>query len=190
MPFWCLDSIQLWSWNTGITHLTMDDLMLSDFLIYHTSGVILGHIPFRLRFLDLYGVAWSPPLTRYMLRQWLVCYLIMILWWSLSWAIQIDPHFSAFGCHCASLSGIRLFDLRVRFSYGRGWLGLHIWWWMIWCHLIFQPIPHFIPYWGIFPLWLRFVDSPLICMIIPSYEIRIELMICFHFVLILKWSLS
>ena len=27
--------------------------------------------------------------------------------------------------------------------------------------------------------------SPLICMIIPSYEIHTELMICFHFVLIL-----
>ena len=32
--------------------------------------------------------------------------------------------------------------------------------------------------------------SPLICMIILSYEIHIELMICFHFVLILQWSLS
>ena len=32
--------------------------------------------------------------------------------------------------------------------------------------------------------------SPLICMIILSYEIHTELMICFHFVLILQWSLS
>ena len=32
--------------------------------------------------------------------------------------------------------------------------------------------------------------SPLICMIILSYEIHIELMICFHFVPILQWSLS
>ena len=32
--------------------------------------------------------------------------------------------------------------------------------------------------------------SPLICMIIPSCEIHTELMIYFHFVLILQWSLS
>ena len=32
--------------------------------------------------------------------------------------------------------------------------------------------------------------SPLICMIISNYEIHIKLMICFHFVLILQWSLS
>ena len=28
----------------GITHLTMNDPILSDFLIYHTSDAILGHI--------------------------------------------------------------------------------------------------------------------------------------------------
>ena len=29
---------------TGIAHLMIDDLMLSDFSIYHASDVILGHI--------------------------------------------------------------------------------------------------------------------------------------------------
>ena len=29
---------------TGIANLMMDDLMLSDFSIYHTSDAILGHI--------------------------------------------------------------------------------------------------------------------------------------------------
>ena len=29
---------------TGIAHSMMDDPMLSDFFIYHTSDVILGHI--------------------------------------------------------------------------------------------------------------------------------------------------
>ena len=29
---------------------------------------------------------------------------------------------------------------------------------MIWGHLIFWPITHLVPYWGIFPFWLRFVD--------------------------------
>ena len=36
-------------------------------------------------------------------------------------------------------SRIRL-DLWVRFSYRHGWLGLHIWWRIIWVHLIFRPI--------------------------------------------------
>ncbi|RVW32853.1 hypothetical protein CK203_107187 [Vitis vinifera] len=40
-------SHSLWIWMTRITHLMMDDLMLSSFLIYHTSGVILGHIRFQ-----------------------------------------------------------------------------------------------------------------------------------------------
>ena len=30
--------------------------------------------------------------------------------------------------------------------------------------------------------------SPLICMIIPNYELHVELMIHFHFVLIIQWS--
>ena len=46
----------------------------------------------------------------------------------------------------------------VRFSYGHGWPGSHIWWWMIWCHLIFWPTTHMMPYWGIFLFWLRFVN--------------------------------
>ena len=32
--------------------------------------------------------------------------------------------------------------------------------------------------------------SPLICMIILIYEIHVELIICFHFKMILRWSLS
>ena len=46
----------------GIAHLMMGDQMMSDFSIYHTSDVILGHIPFRLRFMDLHGVAYSTHL--------------------------------------------------------------------------------------------------------------------------------
>ena len=29
---------------------------------------------------------------------------------------------------------------------------------MIWCHLIFRPTTHLVPYWDIFSFWLRFVD--------------------------------
>ena len=42
---------------TRITHLMMDDLILSNFSTYHTFDAILGHIPFRLRFINLHGVA-------------------------------------------------------------------------------------------------------------------------------------
>ena len=64
------DSIQLWIWMIEITHLMMDDLMLSDFPVYHTSNVILGHIPSWLRFMDLHWFVWSSPLTRCMSSWW------------------------------------------------------------------------------------------------------------------------
>ena len=37
-----------------------------------------GIFSFWFRFIDLHGVAWSSPLTKYTLRQWPICYLIMI----------------------------------------------------------------------------------------------------------------
>ena len=40
----------------GITYLMMDDLMLSDFSIYHTFDAILGHI-FLL--VEIYRSSWS-----------------------------------------------------------------------------------------------------------------------------------
>ena len=66
--------------------------------------------------------------------------------------------FSVFGCHHASPFGRCFFDLLIWFSCGHGWLGLHTWWWIILCYLIFWPTTHLMPYWGIFPFWLRFVD--------------------------------
>ena len=50
------------------------------------------------------------------------------------------------------------FDMWIWFSCGHGWLGLHTWWWMIWCHLICRLTTHLIPYWGIFLFQLRFID--------------------------------
>ena len=55
-----------------------------------------------------------------------------------------------FRYHHAFFSGRHLFDVWIRFSYGFGWLGSHIWWWMIWCHLIFWHTAHLMPYWGTF----------------------------------------
>ena len=97
-----------------------------------------GIFPFQLRFIDLHGVAWSFPLTRYTSRRWPVCYLTMIPQWSLSWIIQSGSHFLAFRYHHASFFGKRLLDVWVRFSCGFGWHKSHIWWWMIWCCSIFN----------------------------------------------------
>ena len=36
--------------------------------------------------------------------------------------------------------------------------GSCVWWWMIWCHLIFWSITHSTLYWGMFPSWMRFTD--------------------------------
>ena len=39
---------------------------------------------------------------------------------------------------------------------------------------------------GHISILVEICGSPLICMIIPIYEIHVKLMICFHFVLILQ----
>ena len=49
----------------------------------------------------------------------------------------------------------------------------------------FRPVTHSMPYWGIFALSIEICRSPWICMIIPSYDIHVRLMIRFHFVPIL-----
>ena len=43
-----------------------------------------------------------------------------------------------------------------------------------------------MPYWSIFAISIEICRSPWICMIIPSYEIHVRLMIRFHCVLILR----
>ena len=83
------------------------------FLIYHPFNAILGHIPFRMRFTDIHGVAYLSPLTRYTPRRWPVCYLIIISQWSPSWSIQSDSHFLAFRCHHAPHVGYVSFDTWV-----------------------------------------------------------------------------
>ena len=63
-----------------------------------------------------------------------------------------------FRYHHAYSFGRRLFDVWTRFNCRYGWLRLHIWWWMIRCCLIFRSTIHLIPYWGIFPFQLRFIN--------------------------------
>ena len=135
----------------------MDDPMLSDFSIYHTFDAILGNIFISV---EICISSWSHMIliTHEMHVVLIVyCYFVMIPRWSLSWAIQSGSHFSTFRYHVFS-SERRFFDLLIRFSWEHGWLGLHTWWWMIWCHLIFRPTTHLMPYWGIFSFWLRFVN--------------------------------
>ena len=67
---------------TGITHLMMDDLRLSDFLIYHTSDVMLGHISFSI---EICRSSWSHMiLIIHEMHVELIIYryLVMILQWS------------------------------------------------------------------------------------------------------------
>ena len=52
----------------------------------------------------------------------------------------------------------RLFDVWTQFNRGYGWLGLHIWWWMIRCCLISWSTIHLMSYWGICPFQLRFIN--------------------------------
>ena len=51
---------------------------------------------------------------------------------------QVSEIWLIFRYHHAFSSGRRLFDVWTWFNCGYGWLGLHTWWWMIWCHLIFD----------------------------------------------------
>ena len=109
--------------------------------------------------------------------------LFAILSWSLSGA-SLEPSnqihiFSAFGLLSCFSFWVMDSDDEVRAPDDR-WLE---------AILFFQPITHLIPYWGIFPLSVKICRSPRVCMIILIYEIHIRLMIRFHFVLILSWSL-
>ena len=97
------------------------------FLNYHTSGVILGHIPFWMRFTDLHRVARLSPLTRYMPRRGPIRYFIMILQWSLPWATQSGPHFLHSDVIMFSFQRL-LFDAWTWFNCGFGLSGSHIWW--------------------------------------------------------------
>ena len=59
---------------------------------------------------------------------------------------QVFEIWSIFRCHHASSSRKHLFDVWIRFSYGYGWLGLHIWWCLIQCCLIFRSTIHLMLY--------------------------------------------
>ena len=138
---WSIDLIQLSTWMTRITHLVMDDLVSSDFPIYHTFDAILRHISIST---EIYRSSWSHMIliTHEMHVELMVyCYLIVIPQWSLFWVIRSGSRFLIFRCHHATFSRRHLFDVWTWLSCEYGWLGLHIWWWMIWCCSI-SDLPH------------------------------------------------
>ena len=51
-----------------------------------------------------------------------------------------------------------LLDAWTRFYHGFRWPGSCVWWEMVSCHLFFRPVTYPMPYWGIFPLRIRFMD--------------------------------
>ena len=61
---------------------------------------------------------------------------VIVTWQSLSRPIQLGLHFLTLGCHHASPSGRYILDLCAWFSYGFGWLVLHVRRQMISCRSI------------------------------------------------------
>ena len=110
----------------------------------------------------------------------------MIPQWGLSRVARLGLHFSTLRCHHTFLLGnapsiygsdsvTDMGDLGRTFDDGG-----------FWAHLIFRLVT-FWCHTGVCSLfWLGFVDSPLICVITPGYEIHIRSMIWFHFILILQ----
>ena len=67
-----------------ITYLMMDDLMLSDFLIYCTSNVILGHISLLVEIYKSSWICMILPTYEMHVELMVHCYFIMTPQWSLS----------------------------------------------------------------------------------------------------------
>ena len=64
---------------SGITHLMMDVSMLFDFLIYHTSDAILGHISSLVKIYRSSRIYRIIPTYEMHVELMVYCYLIMIL---------------------------------------------------------------------------------------------------------------
>ena len=168
----------------------MDDSMLSDFSIYHTSDVILGHISLSI---EIYRSSWS-------------CMLIPIY--------EIHAETMTFLLSYYDLLGEPLLSHSVSPTLFGIWMSscfffweTHLWFidliqlrtWMIRITLLVMDdlVPsNFLTYHtsdailGHISVLVEICKSSLICMIIPIYKIHVELMICFHFTTILLWSLS
>ena len=110
---------------TEIAHLMTDDLKFSDFPIYHTSDVILGHISLSV---EICRSSWSCMIiSTYKIHTETITYLLFyhdpLVEPLLGHSVR--PTLLIFRCPHASSSGRCLFDVQTRFSCGFG-LGLHI----------------------------------------------------------------
>ena len=72
----------LWIWMIEITHLMMDDLILCDLLIYHTSDVILGPICSLVEVYRSSRICIIISTYEMHVELMVYCYLIMIPQWS------------------------------------------------------------------------------------------------------------
>ena len=97
---------------------------------------------------------------------------------------------SIFGYHHASSSRGRFIDVWVHFSSGFRWPGLHIWWLVIWCHLIFRSTTHLVPYWGIFLSRLRVIDLHGVTWSLPLTGCTPRREHVRYSIIIPQWSLS
>ena len=118
--------IQLRIWMTGIAHLMMDDPMLSDFSIYHTFDVILGHISVLVELFRSPLICMIIP--TYEIHAETMTYLLSYhdLVGKPLLSHLVKPTLLIFRCPHASSSRRRLFYVQTRFSCGFGLLGLHI----------------------------------------------------------------
>ena len=163
----------------------MDDFMLFDFLIYHAVDAILRHISI------LVEICKSP----------LICMFI------LTYEIHVETMTNMLSYHDLPREPLLSHSVRpIRFGI---WMSLCFSFWetLLWSvdpiqlrtwmvritHLVMDDlVPYGFLTYHTSDAILRHISvlveicrSPLICMIIPIYEIHIELLICFHFVLIL-----
>ena len=184
MPLGCLDPIQLWIWMTGIAHLMMDDPMLFDFfdLPYiwcHTKAYFSFGWDLYI-FMELHDHLYLWDTHR-------DDDLFVILSWS--------PNGASFGPFSQAhtfwyLDVLMLLLLRYAFWYVDS---IKLWTWMTTItHLVIDDL---VPYdfstyhtsdaiLGHISILVEICRCPLICMIIPIYEMHIELMICFYFTMI------
>ena len=124
------------------------------FLIYHIFDVILGHIPFRARSIDLQGVACLSPLARCTLK------------WLIGSLFYDDPSVEPLWSHSVrpTFLDIWLSPCFLSWETFPSCLNL-IWITEVTCSMIddsmspgFWPTLHSMPYWGIFSTWTRFIN--------------------------------
>ena len=168
----------------------MDDSMSSDLLIYHTSDSILGHISISI---EIYRSSWSRMIipTYEIHAEMMICLLsyhdppVEPLW-----SHPVKPtFFDIWLSSCFSFWGTPFWFVGL----------IQLWTWItrIAHSMMDDLISSGFPYYHTFDAILghtfvlvKICRSSLICMIVLSHEIHIGPMVCFHFVLILQWSIS